>query len=168
MGYEKMTDMSTDTVTALGGMNSKSNKSNPTQIEGYYLGSRNVATANGPSAIHVFQTAKGNEGVWGTSKLNNNLTKAVIGKKVKVVYKGKIKITGGKTQHTYEFFVDKTDVIEVDVLPEGQETLEAEEYSTDDSTDTPEEDEETAAAELLAAAECKAKVQAMLNKNKTK
>lgn len=168
MAYEKMADLGTDTVSALGGTNSKTGKPNPSQVEGYYLGARSVVTSTGASVIHVFQTPKGNEGVWGTKKLNDNLTRTVVGKMVLVKYKGKIKITGGKTQHTYEFFIDKSNAIEVDTLPEGNSIVEDEDMTdTDDSTDNT-DDEDAAQTAALVAAERQAKVQALLNKNKSK
>ena len=108
MAYEKINDLSTDTVFKLGGMDNKTGKPCPKQIEGFYLGSRPVQTSGGPAVIHVFQTSKGNEGIWGTKKLNDNLTRNIVGCMVNVVYKGKKKLTGGKTQHEYDMFVDRS------------------------------------------------------------
>lgn len=119
MAYEKLVDLGTELVSALGGTDNKTGKPNPTSIEGYYLGSKNVQTSSGPSVIHVFQTPKGNQGVWGTKKLNDNLTARVAGKMTLVEYKGKVKIAGGKTQHTYDIMVDKTNAIEVPRLEAG-------------------------------------------------
>lgn len=161
-----MTDLGTDTVTALGGKDTKTGKTNPTEIEGYYLGSRNVQTSNGPSVIHVFMTPKGNQGLWGTKKLNDNLNKSVIGKMVLVKYKGKVKIAGGKTQHTYEFFVDKSNVIEVDTLPEGDVSADDDATYADTDDNSATEDDDQAAA--LLAAERQAKVQSLLRGNKSK
>lgn len=164
MSYEKMTDLGTDKVYALGGVNSKTNEKNPLQVEGYYLGSRNVQTTNGPSVIHVFQTPKGNEGVWGTKKLNDNLNKSVIGKAVLVKYSGKVKIAGGKTQHTYEFFVDRDNTIAVSEAA-ADEGFDDTDDSTGGDTDAADESLLTAQAEAQAR---QAKVQALLNKNKSK
>jgi|ERR1019366_6978817 hypothetical protein len=148
MSYEKMTDLSTDNVTALGGVNSKTGEKNPLKVEGFYLGARNVQTTNGPSVIHVFQTAEGNQGIWGTKKLNDNLTKSALGKMVLVKYAGKIKIAGGKTQHTYEFFIDKSQAIDVSAASEGIEDFGGD---ADDGGYTNGEDTETPIVTLSAA-----------------
>lgn len=119
MAYKRMTDLSADTVVALG-VGEDQQKS----IEGYYLGAREVTTTNGPSNIHVFQTAKGNVGVWGTKKLNDNLGSGNRGTMTLVTYKAKVKLQGGKTQHTYDFMVDPDNTIDVATLPQGNAPLE--------------------------------------------
>src|SRR5665213_1974248 len=160
MAYQKLTDLGTDQVFALGIGEGKLN-----QIEGYYLGGRTVETANGPSVIHVFQTPKGNVGVWGTKKLNDKLGGSNRGVMTLVTYKGKIKLQGGKTQHTYEFMIDPDNIIEVTNLPSGNNTADVELTGEhEDSTDGVDEDFQQSAA--LAAAERKAKVEGMLNRNK--
>lgn len=159
MAYQKLTDLGTDQVFALGIGEGKLSR-----IEGYYLGARSVTTSNGESNIHVFQTPKGNVGVWGTKKLNDNLGGNNRGVMTLIEYKGKIKLQGGKTQHTYEFMVDPDNTIEVTNLPSGNNTANVELTSEDDNNDGVDEDFQQSAA--LAAAERKAKVEGMLNRNK--
>ncbi len=124
MAYQKLADLGTDTVVALGFGEGKQAK-----VEGYYLGARTVNTANGESNIHVFQTPKGNLGVWGTKKLNDNLTNK--GVMTLVEYKGKVKLQGGKTQHTYEFMIDPDNTIEVAGLPEAPMVAEGDDEEND-------------------------------------
>jgi hypothetical protein len=162
MAYEKIQDLSTDTVFKLGGLDPKTGKPNASQIEGYYLGNKVVQTNNGPSVIHVFQTPRGNEGIWGSKKLNDNLTKNIVGCMVLVIYKGKTKRAGGKTQHEYDMSVDKTNRIEVSFdTPEADHAYEDE---VDGNTYSDASEDTTAL--LTAQAEQKAKVEAMLkNRN---
>lgn len=164
MAYQKMTDLAADTVVALGQGEGKLPK-----IEGYYLGSRQVTTSNGPSNIHVFQTPKGNVGVWGTKKINDNLGNGTRGVMTLVEYKGKVKLQGGKTQHTYNFFTDPDNKIEVSQLASGVSDIPAEEYGNNGEEVQEEElDDDTQA--LIAAEQSarQAKVQALLTKNKSK
>lgn len=162
MAYERVVDLSTDKVFALG-----EGKDKLSEIEGYYLGSRQVTTSNGPSLIHVFQTAKGNVGVWGTKKLNDNLTPPAMGNMMLVIYKGKVKIAGGKTQHTYEFNIDRDQRIDVPRLTVGAVPTESEEYGN--NGEARQEEDEGVSEDMqqqlaLAAAERQAKVQALLKR----
>ncbi len=172
MAYEKVADLSTDTVHKIGGFNEKTQKPNPTKMEGFYLGSRTVATSTGTSTIHVFQTPSGNEGVWGTADLNNKLGSVNLGTMTLITYNGKKKLAGGKTKHSYDVAQDKEQTISVPKLTAGTQNAvtepsdsEDDSYEADDSVD----EDEVQAAALQAAerkAAAKAKVQAMLNKNK--
>jgi hypothetical protein len=176
MAYEKVKDLSTDTVVKIGGVDSKTGKKNPTQMEGYYLGSRVVQTNNGESRIHVFQTPKGNIGVWGTKDLTDKLSQVIPGTMVLVEYGGKRNLKGGKTLHTYTVSQDKTNILDIETLPAGSETAGDESYgsvdddyigSDDDSAD--DEDTQQAAALLVAEQKAKAaKVQEILNRGKAK
>lgn len=162
MAYEKVTDLSTDTVFALG-----NEKDKLPEIEGFYLGARKVNTANGESFIHVFQTSKGNVGIWGTKKLNDNLTTDSIGSMMLVVYKNKVKIAGGKTQHTYEFNIDREQTITVPKLSAGSAVNVAQDVDAPDQDDSANDDDQQQAL-LMQAAERKAKVEALLRGSKNK
>lgn len=159
MAYEKLTDLGTDQVFALGHGDDKKE-----QVEGYYLGSRTVTTSNGPSTIHVFQTPKGNVGVWGTKKLNDNLGNNTRGSMLLIQYKGKVKLQGGKTQHTYEFNIDRDNTIEVPRLAQGATTAPVEFVEADGSDDKGGDD--FSQQQALIAAERAARVSAMLKKDK--
>jgi hypothetical protein len=165
MGYEKIQDLSTDTVFKLGGQDPKTGKPCPTQIEGYYLGNRAVQTSAGNAVIHVFQTPKGNEGIWGSKKLNDNLTRNIVGCMTLVVYKGKKKLTGGKTQHEYDMSVDKSNRIEVSSDIPNTYAEDEEDTTEYESSGAYEED---TAALLAQQAEQKAKVEALLKNRNVK
>ncbi len=167
MAYEKLQDLSTDRVFKLGGTDKDENPY-PKQIEGYYLGSKTFQGTEGPSTIHVFQTPKGNDGIWGSKTLNDSLTSKVVGMMVLVVHKGKKKLSGKKTQHMYDISVDKENTIEVDASSAVEVTDNSSdtEFEAADNADDSTEDEDQAAA--LAQVERQAKVQAMLNKGKGK
>ena len=175
MAYEKVSDLSTDTVVKLGGVNSKTGKPNPLNMEGYYLGSRTVKSENGVSAIHVFQTPKGNQGVWGTADINTKLGQIKPGTMVLVEYVEKRKLQGGKTKHVYSVSFDKDNTIEVAASTAqtyddgddkgGYQTASESTAGTYEEEDEG-QDEELAALEAAAQAARKAKVQALLNKNK--
>lgn len=172
MAYEKVVDLSTDTVHKLGGVDAKTGKKNPISIEGYYLGCRMVKSENGESTIHVFQTPKGNEGIWGSADTNTKLGNVTPGTMTNVVFKAKIKIGGGKTKNTFDVFVDNEQTIEV--AGKGFNRNSAAEDSYEASDDTTEEytsddaDEEDAGQEVAAqlaadSAARAAKVQSLLN-----
>lgn len=171
MAYEKVVDLSTDTVVKLGGVDNKTNKPNPTSMEGYYLGFRSVKSDTGTSLIHVFQTPKGNQGVWGTADLNSKLGTIALGTQTLVEYKGKKKLAGGKTKHMYDVSRDPENVIDVpksastvtsSYADDEDDRAESEDYESDYET------AEVAQTQALAAAERKAAVMAKLNANKSK
>lgn len=137
MAYQKVQDLSTDTVIRLGGVDTKSGVKNPSSIEGYYLGARVVETKGGTAVIHTFQTPKGNVGVWGTKYLNDTLPQ-VRGAMTLVNYLGKKSIpnSGGKTKHMYDIQRDLENTIEVAVPTEvSYEENTGAEYAEDDVAD---------------------------------
>lgn len=179
MAYEKVTDLSTDTVYKLGGVDSKTNKKNPISIEGFYLGSRTVKSENGDSTIHVFQTPRGNEGIWGSADTNSKLSTVPLGTMTNVVFKAKVKIGGGKTKNTFDVFVDKDQSIPVNgqgfVRGDSASTYEADDNSNNygaesdyDANDAYVNDGagDTSAAEVAAAADRRAKTQSLLSKKR--
>ncbi len=178
MAYEKVTDLSTDTVVKLGGVNSKTGKPNPLTMEGYYLGNRSVKSDNGTSVIHIFQTPKGNQGVWGTADINTKLGQIKPGTMVLVEYVEKRKLAAGKTKHVYSVSFDKDNTIEVAssaTVSYDDGNDEGGSADTETTGDFAEEDQAQAeelaaleAAEAARQAASKARVQALLNKNKAK
>jgi hypothetical protein len=161
MAYEKLTDLGTDKVFALGKGEDKIDS-----VEGYYLGSRQVTTGNGPSTIHVFQTVEGNIGVWGTKKLNDNLGNSVRGCMMLINYKGKVKLQGGKTQHTYEFNIDRGQTIPVSAGEQANAEFAA--ADTGDDSTYSDDVQEVSAADLAAAKRAKAEeILARAKKGKT-
>ncbi len=184
MGYEKVTDLNCDTVVKLGGTDEKTGKKNPTEIEGFYLGGRKVKTTTGESTIHVFQTDKGNKGIWGSADTNSKLSSAPLGAMTLVEFKGKMKIGGGKTKNLFDVSVDRDNVITVSAPPTSRVSASSNdeqeednyEVADDSSVDDEEEQEDSYEGEerkqtsALAAQEAAAvrakKVQALLGKNR--
>lgn len=125
MAYETKPDLSSDVTYALGG-NAKNGKANPTQIEGYFIGSRVTKdTGYGPGLLHFFETKRGVEGIWGKTRLNNLLTEELKGMKCLVTFTGMSEAAKGK-RPAYKYQVkfdkgDRKDVSGIDISEQGQE-----------------------------------------------
>jgi hypothetical protein len=192
MGFKEVATLDADNTVALGGRNKKTGKNNPTKAEGYYLGSRKVESKKsktGYAFIHFLQTTNGNLGVWGKTDLDRKLTSVTPGTMVRITQTG-MQATPNGDMYKYKVEQDSTNTIDVSGLAaanqgggneEETSTDEDEAYasaSSDDdeegnydlSSEDDEEVEETprvvAKAATADAAARKAKVQALLNKNK--
>ena len=113
MAFKEVSSLDADTTIALGGMNKKTGKPNPTKIEGYFIGSKDVETDFGPAKLHVFQTDKGNVGVWGKTDLNRKLASAPEGAMVRATQNGTVKVPGRNPMYKYKVEVDTENTIEV-------------------------------------------------------
>lgn len=179
MAYTTVTDLSCDTVYSLGGKNKKG-ENDPTSIEGYYVGVRKVpSNEGGVSLIHVFQTAKGNQGIWGKADTNGKLADVKLGTMTKVTFDRIAKLNGGKKKYIYTVQHDRSNTIEV-----SGASADSDSSGSDDSTDysdgttySSDQDEAVGRAipaeealqeELVAQAARQARVQGLLNKNKNK
>jgi len=97
MAFKKCINFSDCPTIRLGGRDEATDKANPTQIEGYFLGSKDTpAKEYGPGRLHFFKTAEGNVGVWGKTMMNTALTSALIGQMVRVTFTGMGKKTKGR------------------------------------------------------------------------
>ncbi len=170
MAYEVVNDLSADTTIAIGGRDSKTDKLNPTQIEGYYLGQRQVQNKDGTnSTVHFFQTPEGNIGVWGKADSNRKLAVVPVGRMTLVKFENKVKTAKGTMMYKYSVASDPDNTIDVGTmagattkkpsvaLDEDDNTVDTESYSSSDA-----DREEELQNQALAAAERKAKVQALL------
>lgn len=168
MAFKEVSSLDAEVTIAIGKKDKKTGKAYPKQAEGYYLGSRQVESKRGNSFIHFLQTENGNLGVWGTTDLNRKLGAAPLGSMVRVTSTG-TKPTPNGDMYTYKVEVDADNTIEVANLTAGSSTAGNEAYDDQDSLDEDgNEDnnvteEDDTAAQLAAAAERKAKVQALLN-----
>lgn len=177
MAYETLPDLSAGVTISLGGVDKKTGKKNPTEVEGYYLGSRQTETKKGPATLHFFQGSKGNVGVWGKTDMNKQLANARVGAMTKVSYTGMVATSKGE-MYKYQAQQDRSRTIEVGDLSSGNgnEGLadndyadtegdhNEESYGNDDADDTA----YGVANNAKLAAEKKAKVEALLsNKRKT-
>lgn len=180
--FKEVTDLSPDNTVALGGTNKKTGKKNATSIEGYYLGSRKVddrKKKSGFSYIHVFQTATGTLGVWGKTDLDRKILGVASGTMTRVSFDRMVPTPNGD-MYKYKVAVDSDNTIEVVgsvEAPAQQDESGGEDapaYAADEgdygqAADTEDYgDEDQAQAAALAAAERKAKVEALLRGNKSK
>lgn len=168
MAFREVSDLSSDTTIALGGTDKKTGKLNPSKLEGYYLGSRQVSQKKGVATLHFFQTPKGNIGLWGKTDSNRKLGAVTPGTMTKIEFDRMVPTPNGD-MYKYKVSVDEDNTIQVavnnvsataDNNDGGGYSDSGDAYS--DSDDEQNEDEVQAAA--LAAAERKAKVQALLSK----
>lgn len=115
MGFKQVADMECDTTIQIGGKDKKSGKANPTTLTGYYIGTKQVASAKsktGFSAVHVFQTPKGNVGVWGKTNLDQKMKAATAGALTRITFVGMVE-TKNNPMYKYSVEVDQEDTIEV-------------------------------------------------------
>lgn len=170
MAYEEVTDLGTDNVIALGGVNKQTGKSNPTSIEGYFLGSREVPSAmskTGFAKIHVFKTASGNTGVWGKTDLDLKLASVTPGTMTLAKFDRMQPQKGKQSMYKYKVLVDSENTIEVAGATAAETSDTSADYNDTTTEDTVDEDEAQAAA--LANAERRAaaaRVQALVGKRK--
>lgn len=180
MAFKQVTDLSTDVTISLGGTNRKTNKKNPTSIEGYYLGKREVADKkkkSGFSYIYTFQTDKGNIGVWGKTDLDRKMSAVKPGTMTRASFDKMVPTPNGDM---YKFIVAVDEDNTTEVLSEAVQSDTGgydKRYASSDEEpaisayeDESEDDDsdDDIEAQLAARAASKAKVNALLNKGKTK
>lgn len=172
MAFKTVQSLDADTVIALGGRDKKTKKENPTSIEGYYLGKREVKGGkfSDITTIYFFQTAKGNIGVWGKTDLSRKMNSVEPGTMVRVNHAG-MKPTPNGDMHTYQVEYDDSNTIDVSDLQTSQVTSNYEdtEETTDTEDDTDDDSQEDYRDEQVAQATTtavsrKEKVQALLNR----
>lgn len=173
MGYKQVNDLSADLTISLGGRNKKTGKNNPTQVEGYYLGSRSVADnkkKSGISYIYFFKTKTGNIGVWGKTDIDRKMGSVTPGVMTRVTHTGMVDTPNGE-MYKYSVEFDEDNTIEV----VGSESVEEEAVSSveerEDELGSEElealgDEEELSLAAVTAAAERANKVKALLGNRK--
>lgn len=175
MGFEKVVALESEVTVSLGGINKKTNKANPTQVEGYFLGSRQVVDLKKKSGfefIHYFLTEEGNIGVWGKTNLNNGIKNVEIGCMTRVTSTGKTRPTPNGDMKLFDVEVDKSnrmDAADLPSIPADRSDEPADETALDEE-ETPADEVRPAyvskpsapAAQPPSAAQ-QSKVQALLN-----
>lgn len=122
---------------SLGGVNKKTNQANPTQLEGYYLRTKqheDKKKRNGLGYTHEFQTATGFVTVWGKTDMDRKLRQVNPGTMVKVTWTGETKPTPNGDMQIYKVAEDPSNTIEVP----GEAEVAAE-SATEDYADAEEE-----------------------------
>ncbi len=115
MSFKEVISLDCDNAIQLGGTNKKTGKANPTKLEGFYLGSKEVPSKKaktGFSKLHAFQTPKGTIGVWGKTDLDSKLATVTLGFMTRVSYTG-MKETKNNPMYVYKVEVDSDSSIEV-------------------------------------------------------
>lgn len=141
MGFQEVQSLDCEVTTALGGFNKKTGKANPTKIEGYYLGVKEVSSPKsktGKSTIYIFQTAKGNVGVWGKTDLDRKMSGATLGCMTRVTQSGKVATPNGE-MYKFKVEVDKENVTDLELA----QTSSLESASEDESQAYDSEEVET-------------------------
>ena len=120
MGFKPVTSLDADTAISLGKIDEKGKTTN--SIEGYYLGFRTTTNSYGDSNLHVFQTPKGNVGVWGSANMDQKLKQVKPGTMTRVTANGLAPKKPGKNpMKLFLVSVDEDNVTEVSEAEEGGE-----------------------------------------------
>jgi len=183
MAFKVVASLDCDTTVTLGGVDKKTKKKNPTQIEGYFLGSKETGPNKFNKAkidlVHVFQTPKGNVGVWGKTDLDRKIKNVTPGTMVRATFDGTLPTNKGNDMLKYKVEIDESETIDVSDLVDSQDSggddnntqygddpaIDGEDYEDSDEDDN---SNSVLSASSDAVAERAAKVQALLGKNKAK
>lgn len=148
MGFKEVASLDAETTTALGGVNKKTGRANPTKAEGYFIGSKVVESKKsktGTAKIHILQTSKGNLGIWGKTDLDRKMLAVPAGSMVRITQSGMVAIPGGNDMYKFKVEVDTDNSIDVDLPSEesaGNEGEEAQEYTSSEAEEYQEADPE--------------------------
>lgn len=168
MSFKEVQTLDAAVTIALGGRNRATGKENPSSIEGYYLGRREVASRKSKTGlcfIHYFQTPKGNVGVWGKTDLDRKLGTVPVGAMTRAAHVG-MQATPNGDMYKFKVEVDTDNKVEVAPFEatESEGSEENEQYGNDEDYGTEEETEAPLAA--VKRNEGRDRVQALLSKNK--
>lgn len=146
MAFEKVVSFDCDSAIQLGGKDKKTGKSNPKQVEGYYLGSKQIASKyskTGFGKLHIFQTAEGNLGVYGKTNLDQQLSGVNPGTMTRATHTGMVSIPGRNPMYKYEVAVDRDNTIDLGSLSANSESLDdsSSDEGLEDETDPADEGE---------------------------
>ncbi len=137
MALKQKLDVSLGTLIKLGGIDKTTGKANPTSVEGYFLGTKELTTKAGPAKAHIFKTATGNKFMFGKTNSIRLLTSDLVGQMVELKFTGMGKATAGKNA-AYEFVVfhDEDNVIDgIEAEASSAEEEEPEEYEDIESVE---------------------------------
>ncbi len=180
MAFKEVSSLEADTTISLGGFNKKTGKANPTKVEGYFLGKKEVSSPRsktGKSSLYILQTAKGNVGVWGKTDLDRKMGSVVPGTMIRVTQNG-TRPTPNGDMYTYKVEYDDSNRVEVPEASATSALSSSEDYSPEEAPSMDEwdetnsesvgtfEQEDVAQAQAVAALERKAKMEAILKKGK--
>lgn len=180
MAFKQVTDLDAETTIAIGGTNKKTGKANPSSVEGYYLGAREVDSKkarSGKCSIYYFQTPKGNVAVWGKTDMDRKMVGVIPGTMTRVSFDKMVPTPNGD-MYKYKVEFDPDNTIEVttlsvvanssdygDIAERSDTPTEGDIGETEDNT-SDEDAEQAAALATLERVAAQKRVQALLNKNK--
>jgi hypothetical protein len=142
MGFSEVNSLDSDITIILGGTNRKTGKANATQIEGYFLGTREIGpnkfNKSKTDCLHFFQTPDGNVGVWGKSDMDKKLKAVVPGTMTRVTFTGERDVGKGNPMLCYKIEVDTDNTIDVAALtPVNQATDDGDYDAEPDAEEVP-------------------------------
>lgn len=148
MSFQELPDLSCDKAIQIGGIDKKTKKANPKQIEGFFIGSRDVESKKsktGFTKLHVFKTATGTVGVWGKTNLDTQLQSVKLGVMTRVTFVGMV-ATKNNPMYKYKVQIDNDNVLDgVDL--EALQSAGAESSGEDSSGSNYDSGEEEVSAE---------------------
>jgi hypothetical protein len=167
MAYEDLVNIQ---VVSLGGINAKTGKKNPTELEGYYLGSEqrpNKFNPEKPKNFYKFQTASGDIGVYGSAGIDDALKSARIGLMTKLVSTGQVKDTGkGNPMKLFKAAQDKTNTLSVPLGQSEWDGADSDAYEEESSDEVVPTRPVAAVTATVPSTEKQARLNAMLNKHR--
>lgn len=177
MAYEILDDIR---PVVLGGVDKKTGKKNPTQLEGYYLrieSRPNKFNPDKPQNFYVFQTAEGQVGIYGKAGIDREMKKAILGVMTLVKDTGEVLDTGkGNPMKVFQVAQDKANVLDADALAASNVAPQSDEDYVSESEDSDDEEaiEEVPPARPVApkvplktpSAERQAALQSLLSKSR--
>jgi hypothetical protein len=126
MAYKTVVELDADQTVSLGGQNKKTGKKNPIQVEGYYIGKKEVdspKSKSGKAFLYILQTPKGNLGVWGKTDMDRKMKGAVPGHMLRITHTG-MQATKNGEMYKYSVEFDSENTIEVTGGDDVDSTLE--------------------------------------------
>lgn len=179
MSFEDYSSPRPSKWVSLGGKSTKTGKANPTEIEGYYVGSitgPNKFDTSKTKTDYLVKTAEGVVGVSGTANMKRVFTdaeanfakkngEAALGASVRIAFTGTVNTGKGNPMKTYAVLFDKTDRTDVLTAAELDSDTEGEDAGDGDEEDYEQEVAAPPPKAASSAAERKAKLDDLL-KNK--
>lgn len=168
MGFKEIGDVG---LVVLGGLNKKTGKKNPTQLEGYFLRTETRADrkyGKGLQPYYIFLTKDGEVGVHGKTHLNRRMQRAIPGLMTLVTATDEVLDTGkGNPMKLFKVAQDVENSIDLTAEqstlsdPSNYEEVEEESYG---ATEEDEPAPAPAARPQVAASSNKAKLQDLMNR----
>lgn len=138
MAFETVESLDCDKAYAIGGVDKKTGKPRPKSVEGYYLGSKEVAnklSRTGKGWLHLFQTETGKDGIFGKADMDKKLKAVNPGTMTRVTATDKTIPTPRGDMMIFTVEVDKSNTIDVTTLPSNDITSNFEETTDDNFED---------------------------------